>query len=137
MAKPHGVQRTEQLVNAAVDPRALPPFGWSRATTHDSGKVLVHAHLKPAGQYRPSQTFGNMECLQRQDAARVGVIPAQGRVIFAFGHREQAYCISPQHEFWRQAIGHVVLAPMLFFSAPVNVQPAFAALVISHDPHTV
>src|SRR3546814_3888207 len=85
-----GVQRDEQPEDLGVDPGVGALLGGLGAAGEGAGEVEVAGHLELPPQHRPAEAARDVEAVQRDDAAVVGIDEEQARIVAALGHRERS-----------------------------------------------
>ena len=81
--------------------RSSPRFG---ATVDDAFEIAVDAYVEAVLPDRLGQAFGDVEGIERDDAARFRPHPEDFRVSRALGHREDARRIGLQQKVRRDAV---------------------------------
>ena len=113
MGVAQAVQFGEQPLDLGVDPGVLAPRRGFGAGGDDGGEVAVGAHLEAAGQHGAQQPARQMEAVQRQHPALLGVQPVEPVAPARLGHREQAGPVGAQHQVGRDLEGAAGHAPIL------------------------
>ncbi len=102
----------------AVDPGlALGPAG-ARAAGDDAFEIAIGDDLVIMVFHKPREPLGEMELVQRDDAAQFRLDPVEARIIRALRHGEDAGRIGPQQDLGRDgevlAHAHDFFLPMTF-----------------------
>src|SRR5216684_6752175 len=84
------VQPDVELADALVDPGVV-AAGLRRGAASDHGfECRVDGDGEGVGSHRARQAGGNTKAIERYNAAHFRFDPEQGRIVGAFGHRENA-----------------------------------------------
>ena len=91
----------EEAFDVEVDPCVFAAGGGGGASGDDGGEGAVGGDLVGAGEDGSEQAFRQMEAVERENAAQLGVEPIEPLAAAGFGHGEEADAIGPEHQLGR------------------------------------